>query len=181
MEFIILKPPFDKRVVREAIAHLVQRDGIIRVAESGEATPLFSPIASGAYSYTADVPHYDYDVAKAKALLAEGGYPDGFECKVYLFGENRSRTAQVLQALFEEAGIALSVELMERGAYYDTVGDGVHSMALGGLISSYDPMPPSRRILLQSTGRMGNRWFYNSLVADALIDGAKREANPRHG
>lgn len=182
MEFIILnnaKPPFDKRVVREAIAHLVQRDGIIRVAESGEATPLFSPIASGAYSYTADVPHYDYDVAKAKALLAEGGYPDGFECKVYLFGENRSRTAQVLQALFEEAGIALSVELMERGAYYDTVGDGVHSMALGGLISSYDPDATfSPYFYSKSTGRMGNRWFYNSPAADALIDGAKREADP---
>ena len=182
MEFLVLnnsKPPFDKREIREAIAHLVQRESVIRVAERGEATPLYSPIASGAYSYTPDVPHYDYDVEKAKALLAEGGYPSGFECKVYLFGDNRSRTAQVLQALFEEAEIEISVELMERGAFYDTTGDGVHSMALSGWISSYNP-DATYSPLYHSTspGVAGNRWFYRSPEADVLIDGAKREPDP---
>lgn len=183
MEFIVLnnaKAPFNKREIREAVAHLVQRESIIRVAESGEASPLYSPIASGSNSYTTDVPRYDYNVDKAKALLTKGGYPNGFECKVYLFGDNRSRSAQVLQALFEEAKIHLSVELMERGAFYDTTGDGVHSMALSGWISSYDPDATfSPLFYSKSTGRMGNRWFYKSSTADTQIDRAKREVDPK--
>lgn len=181
MELILLnnkKPPFDNRSVREAIAHLAQRQLIIQVAERGEASPLYSPMAAGAYGYTADVKHYDYNVKKAKELLAEGGYPKGFECKVYFFGDNRSRTAQVLQSLFKEAGIKLSFEQMERTAYYNLVGNGIHSMALGGIISAYDPDATfSPYFHSKSIGKTGNRFFYDSPAADALIDAAQQETD----
>ena len=73
------QPPFDNPLVRKAVAHAIDRQAIIDGAMFGYGTPIgthFAPHHPAYVDLTGDSAH---DPAKAKALLAEAGLPDGFE------------------------------------------------------------------------------------------------------
>ena len=174
MEFAFLntqKAPLDNKLVRQALSHLVQREAIIEIAENGEGLPLYSPIAEGHRYYMPDVVHYDYDVEKAKALLEEAGYGEGFELSLICINQPRSRTGQVLQSAFEQVGITLNVELIENSAYLEITANGEHDIALSSWTSSVDPNAtfPS----LFSSGPLGsanNRSRYNNPEIEPLLE-----------
>jgi len=181
MEFLVLnqmKTPFDNKLVRQAISHLMDREAIIAVAENGQAVPLYSPIAHGQVSYSEMFNKYPYDIDKAKALLAEAGYPNGFKTEVMLFATNRENTAVIMQQSFEKVGIIMSIQNMERGAFYDATGAGQHDMDLGGWIAGDEPdsaLGPLYRST--SAGDAGNRWFLRDPKIDQYMDEAKLPAD----
>lgn len=73
-----LKPPFSNRAVRQALNYAVNKDAIVKTIWAGKAIVLGSPLFPGIFGYDPDVKPYPYDPSKAKALLAEAGYSDGF-------------------------------------------------------------------------------------------------------
>ena len=174
MEFAYLntqKAPLDNKLVRQALSHLVQREAIIEIAENGEGIPLYSPIAEGHRYYMPDVVHYDYDVEKARELLEEAGYGDGFELSLICINQPRARTGQVLQEAFAQVGITLNVELIENSAYLEMTRNGEHQIALSSWTSSVDPNAtfPS----LFSSGPLGsanNRSLYNNPEIEPLLE-----------
>lgn len=106
--------------VRQAIAHCLNKQAVLDTIFAGEGRAKWSWIPYGSWAYK-DVPGYEYDTAKAKALLAEAGYPDGFDLTViipsgYPDGE---RTCTILQAGLAEAGINLSLEVQELSVWVD--------------------------------------------------------------
>ena len=175
MGFNTTRKPFDDIRVRQAFMHLVNRNNIIRVAENGEAVPLYSPLSHGAVGYTPDVRHYEYDVEKAKALLAEAGYPDGFSVTYHTASEHRLRIAQVLQASFAEAGIALVIEAMEPGPLYDFLDARMHQIgALSRQPGSPDPdITLSQMYHSQSTATAANIFGIADPRYDELIYNCK--------
>jgi peptide/nickel transport system substrate-binding protein len=77
------KPPFDKKEVRQAVCHAVDRDRIISTLLQGLATRLDGPIGPGQYGYDANLrPKYDYNPDKARKLLAQAGYPNGIDVEL---------------------------------------------------------------------------------------------------
>ncbi len=176
VEFLVMntqKAPFDNPLVRKAINHAVDKDSIITVAVNGEATPQASYLGDGAIGYSSDVTVYDYDLEKAKALLAEAGYANGFECSVYVASDTRSRAAQVLQASLAQIGVTLRIEQMDSGVFYDKTGTGEHDMALTGWVANAEPDNTFRPLFHSSNiGSGGNRSFYVNDTVDALIDEA---------
>ena len=77
------KPPFDKKEVRQAVCHAVDRDRIIKTLLQGLATRLDGPIGAGQYGYDPNLkPKYDYSPEKAKKLLAQAGYPNGVDVEL---------------------------------------------------------------------------------------------------
>lgn len=176
IEFLVMntqKAPFDNVLVRQAINHAVDSEAIITVTVNGEATPQESYLGDGAIGYSSDVTVYDYDLEKAKALLAEAGYADGFECSVYVASDARSRAAQVLQASLSQIGITLKIEQMDSGVFYDKSGAGDHDMALTGWVANAEPDNTFRPLFHSSNvGAGGNRAFYVNSTVDALIDEA---------
>jgi len=115
-------PPFDNKAVRQAMNHAIDKQGIVRDILQGTAevssTPL-SPIYGDVYN--ADVRKYPYDPAKAKALLAEAGYPDGFgncEFMVPEIGSGMQSPFEMgtyIQANLAAVGIDCQIKTMEWG------------------------------------------------------------------
>ncbi len=77
------KPPFDKKEVRQAVCHAINRDQIIKTLLEGFATRLDGPIGPGQYGYDPNLqPRYEYSPEKARKLLAQAGYPNGVDVEL---------------------------------------------------------------------------------------------------
>ena len=78
------QPPFDNLKVRQAMAHAIDRQAIIDGAMFGYGTPIGTHFAPHHPAYVDLTAQSAYDPEKARALLAEAGYPDGFETTLHL-------------------------------------------------------------------------------------------------
>lgn len=101
--------------VRQAISYAIKRDDVINAAFMGRGEPIFGfPTIVGQNGYDGKYDNYfSYDPEKAKELLAEAGYPDGFSCKLlssstYAMHE---QTAVCVQSSLAEIGIKVELEL----------------------------------------------------------------------
>ncbi len=104
------KPPFDKLKVRQAIAHALDRKAIIDAASSGIGTPIGSHFAPHNPAYVDLTGTYPFDLAKAKELLKEAGYPDGFEATLKLPPVPYARQGgEVIASQLREIGIKLQI------------------------------------------------------------------------
>ena len=108
------RKPFSDRRVREALMHALDRGTIIDGAWSALGTPIGSHYTPNDRAYTDLTGVYPYDPQKAKALLKEAGYGDGlsFTIKVPQMSY-ATRTAEVMQVMFAEVGVTLSIEPTE--------------------------------------------------------------------
>ena len=96
--------------VRRALMSAIDRVGVMQAAYSGFGAPIGSHYAPSDPGYIDTTGVMPFDVAKAKALLAEAGLPDGFALtmKVPQMAET-TRTAEVLQAMLGDIGVKLSL------------------------------------------------------------------------
>src|SRR5688500_15553282 len=76
--FDMSKPPFDDIKVRQALNYAIDRESLSDNILQGTGQPLAQAAPEANFGYRAETDTYDYDPEKAKALLAEAGYPDGF-------------------------------------------------------------------------------------------------------
>jgi len=108
------KAPFDKLKVRQAIAHALDRKTIALGVYGFDVTLIgshFSPLHPAYVDLTGT---YPYDPAKAKALLAEAGFPNGFSCTLKLPPPSYARRAgEIVAALLGQVGITVSIEPLE--------------------------------------------------------------------
>ncbi|MGI9402401.1 MAG: ABC transporter substrate-binding protein [Rhizobiaceae bacterium] len=105
------KPPFDDIKVRQAIAHTLDRQAIIDGAMFGLGTPIGTHFAPHHPAYVAEtIDTYPRDLEKAKALLKEAGYPDGFEARIHLPPPTYARRGgEIVASQLREIGINLEV------------------------------------------------------------------------
>lgn len=106
------KEPFNDVRVRQAMNYGIDKDGYIAVVKNGLATKATSVLGPSVQHYKGNDP-YPYDPEKAKELLAEAGYPDGFDTTVIC----RSTTADLKQAEFLQQQLAQIGVNMEIKAY----------------------------------------------------------------
>jgi ABC-type transport system substrate-binding protein len=106
--------------VRQAIAYALDKNAVQQTVFSGEGKPKWSFVPSDSWAYK-DVPGYDYDIEKAKATLAEAGYPDGFELTVLCISgyPDGEKAATIWQAGLAEIGVKLNIEIQELNVWLD--------------------------------------------------------------
>jgi peptide/nickel transport system substrate-binding protein len=73
------KNPFEDIRVRRAIAHAINKEAIVRNLYQGAASVAVQGMPPSLFGYNHDIKGYEYDPAKARQLLADAGYPDGFD------------------------------------------------------------------------------------------------------
>ncbi|MEL7655928.1 MAG: ABC transporter substrate-binding protein [Bacillota bacterium] len=103
--------PFDNKLVRQALNYAFPYDDVIEYVSQGYATRPTGPIPTAMWG-ALEQPMYEYDIEKAKQLLAEAGYPNGgFDMEItYISGvEDRKKTAELYKAELEKLGITVEI------------------------------------------------------------------------
>ncbi len=164
--------------VRQAISYAVNRQEIIDLVYDGEATIAgFVPPAMGRWSMDfASEDLYQQNIEKAKQLMADAGYPDGFETTIAVGLLDDIRGAgEILQKQLEEIGIKATIQNLESGQYIDAWKNRTHEMMAGRNGAGTDP---DRAVsFFYSTKGSANVWGYSNPDVDALCDKGKITVN----
>ena len=144
--FLGLNPivePLKSQKVRQAIAHAIDRDAIVQGILQGRAYRLDGPIGPGMYSYDPELkPTYPFNLERARQLLAEAGYPNGFEVEFYSPIDRYTRDKDIAAAIvnmLDKIGIKVTLRTQEWATFNDALGRGQLPMYLIGRTSVVDP------------------------------------------
>ena len=111
--------PFDDLRVRQAVAYAVNRPELVRWRGADVSRAAQSVVPRGYLGFTAENGLPGNDIAKAKALLTEAGYPDGVTVKVIQSQLPEMLNAmQVFQAQLKRAGITLDIQVVEHATFH---------------------------------------------------------------
>lgn len=130
--------PFNDVKVRQAIDLAIDKEGIVDAFYSGYADVSKNPIPPVLWGYHEDIDVELYNVEKAKKLLSEAGYPDGFETELWTMSNPRPympqpvKVAEAVQANLAEIGITANIVTYEWATYLEKTGNGEHPMAMFG-------------------------------------------------
>jgi len=117
------KKPFDDVKVRQALSWAVDRDKLVKL-QSGQAASLYQIYPQNLPGSEPDKVYYGYDPTKAKALLAEAGYPGGFTSVIYTSNvDPMPKLVQSIQADFKAIGVDAEIKTMDRATYYNFSSD----------------------------------------------------------
>ncbi|MCX7566569.1 ABC transporter substrate-binding protein [Sulfitobacter sp. F26169L] len=118
-------PPFDNIKVRQALAHAIDRQAIIDGAMFGYGTPIGTHFAPHNPAYVDFTTTSNYDPEKAKALLAEAGFADGFETTLYLPPPSYARRGgEIIASQLAQVGIKAEITNVEWAQWLESVFKG---------------------------------------------------------
>ncbi len=165
--------PLSDPKVRQAMAYALYRDAFVQAISAGYGYIGPWNITPDQWFYSEGTP-YTYDVEKAKALLAEAGYPDGFETTFHVTAREPDKTIiQIIQGQLAEVGIKGEIVPLEKLAFNDLWKNGEGKIGL-----NFCPVPkPDPYIQIeQFFGSAGNNNFtgYASEEFDSLLEQSVR-------
>lgn len=114
------QPPLDNLKVRQAIAYGVDQFELVEALLGDTAEPSTNFVAPGYAGHVMDLPVYDRDVERAKALLEEAGYPQGLQLTV-TSTERFVNLWTGIQAQLDEVGITLNIRAVDVGTWVEQV------------------------------------------------------------
>lgn len=129
------KNPFQDVRVRRAISMAIDRKTISQRIMDGAATPANQFLPDGMFGTLPNPPELKYDPEGAKKLLAEAGYPNGFEMTLTSTNDRYINDAQITQAVAQylsRVGIKTTVDVMTRSIFFPRRAKREFSFAMGG-------------------------------------------------
>ena len=189
-------PPFADVRVRRALAHAIDRDAIVKTILDGQVTVVNGPVQPLSWAYEPNVATYDYDPAKARALLDEAGWKPGADGVRVKDGKPlaftlitqagyaiRENTAQAIQRQLKDVGANVQVKLVDGTSISSVWFSGefeafLHWWQLGPdpeltLMFAADRSPPAGRNVDYYRDDTLTKMLYDS---DRTVDRAKRTA-----
>src|SRR5690606_914262 len=174
--------PFTDARVRQAATYAAKDQDIADCVTGGAVRPSDAALAPGIFGYT-PVGSYDYDPERARELLAEAGYPDGFSTTLYSPSGRYLQDIQIaeaIQSMLAEVGIQAEIETLEWSAYLSATNQPAESnvvpMALLGWGTVTGDADYGLFPLFHTSEHVpagSNRAFYSNPEVDALLDEAR--------
>ncbi len=175
------RKPFDDVRVREALSRAIDVDSLVKTVFQGTGTPTGAMVPAALWGH-ADLQPRAYDPAKAKQMLSEAGYPDGFETDLWAvpvtraYMPNGRRAAEMIQADWAKIGVKARIVTYEWGEYLRRTRAGEASVGMLG--GTWDYPDPSQMLLRWTCEARkpggGNASFWCDPAFDKAIDGANR-------
>jgi dipeptide transport system substrate-binding protein len=138
LAFNNLKKPFDDVRVRRALNMAIDKKAILEAVYQGAGQPAKNLIPPTLWGYNDSIQDFPYDPEAAKKLLAEAGYPDGFETDLWAmpvqrpYNPDARRIAELMQSDLAKVGVKAKIVSYEWGEYRKRIQAGEHQMALFG-------------------------------------------------
>ena len=173
------KAPCDNVKVRQALNLAVDKKAIIDVVYQGAGVAAKSPLPPTIWGYNASLPESEQNIEKAQQLLAEAGYPNGFETELWVqpvvraSNPNPRRMSEIIQADWEKIGVKAKLVTYEWGDYIKRTKAG--ELTAGTYGWSGDNGDPDNFLSpLFGSSNIGNSNYarFNSPELDALLDKA---------
>lgn len=179
-------PIIGKTKVRQALIYAIDRQAIIDSLFPGLSYPSTAPLAPVTWGY-ANLGEIKQDKEKAKQLLAEAGYPDGFKTKIVTTERYAKgvELAEIIASQLKEIGVDAEIQVMEWSAFLQTI-DGITPQEfdepifiMGAGPSMMDADGGLRGLYTTTlTGKNDRNYgFYSNKEADELIDAAMKETD----
>jgi len=172
------KPPFNDVRVRRAVYLALDKKALVDFALFGEGAPTHTPIPPTDPAFNKDI-GFGTDLAKAKQLLAEAGYPQGFPVDIFVPAGRpaRERLGVAAQQLLRPLGIKLNVQRLPYNRYSAEVA-GIAPMYVDGFFGN-SVIDASTSPWFYSTGSWNARmWHFSSKRVDQALDAARASNDP---
>ncbi len=170
----VTKPPFDNKLLRQALNATIDRNVLANVVLQGSAYPAYSYFPNGtpAFDPTWKIP--PRNIALAKEKLQAAGRPNGFTFTMLtLPGQQDQALAQAIQSMAAEAGIQMKIETIEFGAMLDTMARLRHDAGQIGWSGRPDPDFDVYPFVTQSGIGAFNFAGYTNPRVQTLLDAAR--------
>ena len=164
--------PFADVRVRQAINYAINKKDIVEHLYKGTAEVAKNPLPPTLWGFNDAVQDYEYNPTKAKELLAEAGYPNGFKTNLWAMPVSRPymfdpiKIATAIQEQLRNVGIEAPIITYDWGTYLDKTEGGEHAMCLLGWTADYADPDNFIYVLLDqdsaTVGTAGNVAFYRN-------------------
>ncbi|SFU79156.1 ABC transporter substrate-binding protein [Alicyclobacillus macrosporangiidus] len=181
LAFNTQKKPFDDPRVRQAIAMCIDKKALIDAYYNGLADAGVTILPPKNWAYDSSIQDYPVDIAKAKQLLAEAGYPNGFDTELWAMPIPRpympqpQQIATAIQGDLAKIGIHAKIVTYDWATYLKKTDSGEHTMCLlGWSAGTWDPTT-FMYTLLDSKNAVppaNNSAFYKNPAVDKLLEQA---------
>lgn len=176
----VTRPPFNDIRVRQALAHAINRDEMVRFTGAAITRAARSPVPIG-YQGQVDVPLPEHSVDRARALLREAGHPNGITFRViHTQLPGMLGPMQVVQAQLRRAGFNMELDVVEHATFHAQIRQNLsplvyYAAARAPIADVYLSQFYHSRAIVQTPTAVTN--FNHCNVADAEIDAARVEVN----
>jgi peptide/nickel transport system substrate-binding protein len=165
------RKPFDDIRVRQALDYAANRqellDGVLN--NMGETGSVF--LAPGTLGRDSSVWTNQFNPEKAKELLKEAGYPNGFKMSITVSSGSARKASEILQAQFADIGVTVDLDFLEGASFQEKINRGDFDVFIRDKNnSSGDPAIDFMFVLTQNQGKAGNRGFYSNPTFDNLYE-----------
>jgi peptide/nickel transport system substrate-binding protein len=174
--------PLTKKKVRQAINMAIDKQSIVDNIYMGTAIKAKNGMPPFMLGYNDDIEDYPYDPERAKELLAEAGYPDGFEVTLHVMPVSRPymfdppKIGEAIQSYLAAVGIKVKFYQVDWSSYLQETKDGKHQICLLGWTGDNGDPDNFMNGLYgtngASIGIAGNRAFYINDTAQELLSAA---------
>jgi peptide/nickel transport system substrate-binding protein len=173
-----LNPPFSDVRVRRALNHAVDVDTIIKKILLGTADRMNGPFFKTALGYDRNIPAFRYDPALAKKLLAEAGYPNGFETVLSALPaqEGASKLMEVAETIayqLGQVGVKVRIDTLEPATAFARYRNREFKM----YFFTWPENPEPDRYLYTLFHSQARGYYYKNAEADKLLDQGRRSFN----
>jgi len=160
--------PFDDVRVRQAVNYALNRELINKALFGGKAILCAGPISPRTFGANPNLKPYPYDPEKAKELLAEAGYPNGFEARLAYptYMSQIQEQAEAIAADLAKVGIQVKLEPFERAVMWERYKGRQHQM----YIYWWDDAPEPDRYMYSLFHSQSRDYYYKNPTVDVLLD-----------
>jgi cationic peptide transport system substrate-binding protein len=179
------KAPFNNIKVRQAIAYAINKKSIVDTIYSGKAEIAKSLLQSASWAYDDKVVDQIYSITKAKELLKEAGFENGFEMNIWAmnvqrpYNPNALTMAKLIQSDLKDIGVEVNIVSYEWATFLQRVGKGEHQTVLLGWTADH-PDPDNFFTSLLSCAAVGtgnNSTLWCNEKFDELLQKALKTGN----
>lgn len=164
-------PPFNDVRVRRAVNHAVNRELMNKALFGGTAILCAGPISPRTFGADPDLKPYAYDPDKAKKLLAEAGYPEGFEARLAYptYMSQIQEQAEAIASDLAKVGIRVKLEPFERAVMWEKY----KGRQLQMFIYWWDDAPEPDRYMYSLFHSKSRDYYYKNPTVDEMLDKAR--------